>query len=405
MRLRFLLVGLLVLSLPALAAESASPDDTAKFLGGMPVSSNSPLAPLTHDRSWQGHANYFNLTFRRVEDRQLSRVRRWSKANINIHRPTLFYMFSGPDFLYANSFFPDETTYVLSGLEPVGAIPDLNKISGATVPRVLHSLEHSMASLLNLSFFITKHMKTELRASPVSGTLPLLYVFLARSGKTISDVSLVHLAANGDVVTQTKAEPPGAAQGVKITFSSSPGGPAQTLYYFSTNLANNGFKQSGFEQFCDKLGEGVALLKSASYLPHSGGFSDVRNFLLKKTVAIAQDDTGIPVRFFGADWQLRPFGNYLRPLGIFPHAYQPAMAQIFRQSGGLDFGVGYRWRPQQSNLLLAVKKGAAAEPPKPEAARPEPAKQEPPKAGAAPAVPPQGATTMPEPPKEAPKSP
>ena len=172
---------------------------------------------------------------------------------------------------------------------------------------------------------------------------------------------------------------------MKITFSSSPGGPAQTLYYFSTNLANNGFRKSGFEQFCDKLGEGVALVKSGSYLLHSGGFSDVRNFLLKKPVAIAQDDTGIPVRFFGPDWQLRPFGRYLRPLGIFPNAYQPGLAQIFRQGGALDFGVGYRWRPHELNLLLAIKKGAATQPVKPEPARTEPPKPEPPTESAKPA--------------------
>lgn len=35
------------------------------------------------------------------------------------------YMFSGPDFLYATSFFPNASTYVLAGLEPVGEIPDL----------------------------------------------------------------------------------------------------------------------------------------------------------------------------------------------------------------------------------------------------------------------------------------
>src|SRR5947209_2925840 len=381
MRVRFLLLSLLVLCFPALAAETASPDDTAKFLAGMPVSSNSPLAPLTRDRSWQAHANHFNSTFRRVEDRQMARVRRWAKANITLHRPTLFYMFSGPDFLYANGFFPDETTYVLSGLEPIGAIPDLSKIPGATMPYVLHTLDRSMTTLLNISFFITKQMKSELRASPVNGTLPLLYVFLARSGKTISDVSLVHLTETGDVVTQTKGESPGPAPGVKITFSSSPGGPAQTLYYFSTNLANNGFKKSGFEQFCDKLGEGFGLVKSASYLLHSGGFSDVRNFLLKKSAAIVQDDTGIPVGYFGSGWRLHPFGRYLGPIGIFPGKYQPELAQVFRQSGGLDFGVGYRRRPNESNLLLAVKKGASAELPKTEAPKAEPPKPEVPTEG------------------------
>jgi hypothetical protein len=372
----FFLAGLLVLSFPALAAEAASPDDTAKFLAGMPVSSGSPLADLAKERSWQAHANHFNLAFRRVEDRQLSRIRQWSKANIIIRRPTLFYMFSGPDFLYANAFFPDETTYVLSGLEPVGAVPELAKVPKGAMPHVLHAVGRSMSSLLNISFFKTRDMKTELRAGPVSGTLPVLYVFLARSGKTISEVSLVRVADNGEVVQHTRSDPAGAAQGVKITFSSSPGAPPQTLYYFSTNLANNGFKKSGFEQFCDKLGEGFGLVKSASYLLHSGGFSDVRNFLLKKSAAIVQDDTGIPVRYFGSDWQLHPFGRYLGPIGIFPGKYQPELAQVFRQHGSLEFGVGYRWRPNESNLLLAVKKGAPAELPKMESPKAEPPKPE-----------------------------
>jgi hypothetical protein len=391
MRLRFCLAGLLLLSVSSLAAaETASPDDTAKFLAGIPVSAGSPLAGLTKERSWQGHANHLNVTFRRVEERQLSRIRRWSKTNITIRRPTLFYMFSGPDFLYANSFFPDETTYVLSGLEPVGSVPDLSKIPTAAIPRALYSIDRSMSSLLNISFFITKHMKTELRASAVTGTLPVLYVFLARSGKTISDVSLVRLTEKGEAVTPTRSDPPGAAQGVKITFSSSPGGPSQTLYYFSTNLANNGFKKSGFEQFCDKLGEGFAFVKSASYLLHSGGFSDVRTFLLKKSAAIVQDDTGIPLHFFGPDWQLRPFGRYLGPISLFARNYQPGLAQVFRHGGAIDFGVGYRWRPNESNLLLAIKKGAAPEPPTATIPKAEPSKPDAPTA---------------DPPKEAPKSP
>jgi hypothetical protein len=383
MRFRLFLTGLLLLSVSTLAAaETASPDDTAKFLAGIPVSASSPLAALTKERSWQGHANHLDVTFRRVEERQLSRIRRWSKANITLRRPTLFYMFSGPDFLYANSFFPDETTYVLSGLEPVGSVPDLSKLPTAAIPRALHSIDRSMSSLLNLSFFITKHMKTELRASAVSGTLPVLYVFLARSGKTISDVSLVRLTENGEAVTPTRSDPPGAAQGVKITFSSSPGGASQTLYYFSTNLANNGFKKSGFEQFCDKLGEGFALVKSASYLLHSGGFSDVRTFLLKRSAAIVQDDTGIPLHFFGPDWQLRPFGRYRGPISLFARNYQPGLAQVFRHGDAIDFGVGYRWRPNESNLLLAVKKGGAPEAPTATIPTAEPAKPDPAKAKA-----------------------
>ena len=39
----------------------------------------------------------------------------------------MLYMFSGPDFLYATSFFPSASTYVLAGLEPVGDVPPLTE--------------------------------------------------------------------------------------------------------------------------------------------------------------------------------------------------------------------------------------------------------------------------------------
>ena len=38
-------------------------------------------------------------------------------------------MFSGPDFLYVDAFFRNRTTYVLSGLEPVGQVPAITDAS------------------------------------------------------------------------------------------------------------------------------------------------------------------------------------------------------------------------------------------------------------------------------------
>jgi hypothetical protein len=64
---------------------------------------------------------------------------------------------------------------------------------------------------------------------------------------------------------------------------------------------------------------------------------------------------------------------------VFPGKYQPELAQVFRQHGTLDFGVGYRWRPNESNLLLAVKKGAPVEPQRAEVPKAEPPKEEAPK--------------------------
>ncbi len=78
----------------------------------------------------------------------------------------MFYMFSGPDFLYANAFYPKATTYVLSALEPPGSVPDLAKLPRGGVGAALYNVERSLSSILSFSFFITKQMKIDLQRGP-----------------------------------------------------------------------------------------------------------------------------------------------------------------------------------------------------------------------------------------------
>ena len=98
---------------------------TAVYLA--PAQANSPLVPLTQDPTAKQVAAYFDTAFDNLDKGQLSKIRAWSAANLSTPKPVMFYMFGGPDFLYADAFFPNATTYVLSGLEPVGQIPDLLK--------------------------------------------------------------------------------------------------------------------------------------------------------------------------------------------------------------------------------------------------------------------------------------
>ena len=342
----------------AQSAEVASADDTARFLAGMPPSAGSPLAPLTKDPNWQQHAKSMDRAFASLEKRQVSRIRNWADANLASPRPTMFYMFSGPDFLYAEAFFSRATTYVLSGLEPSGPIPDL-QAQRRSIPATLASLQGSMRTLFDYSFFITHNMRNDLA---LQGTIPFLYVFLARAGKQIRGVSLVNIDGQGELQPEGPKSK-SAAHGVKIVFAGADG-REQTLYYFSTDLGNSGVKSSGFLTFCAKLGDGDSFVKSASYLMHKSEFSQVRDFLLNKSATILQDDSGIPLKFFDVKkWELTPFGNYLTPDPVFAaqNVYQTNMAELFRKghTKPIDFGVGYRWRPGESNLLLAVKRSAA----------------------------------------------
>ena len=91
-------------------------------------------------------------------------MRAFAKEYLPQQHDTMLYMFSGPDFLYATSFFPSATTYVLSGLEPVGDVPQLTSLPRGAVEGSLRNIEGSLATILNLSFFITKKMQTQLTA-------------------------------------------------------------------------------------------------------------------------------------------------------------------------------------------------------------------------------------------------
>ncbi|MBP0114058.1 hypothetical protein [Bradyrhizobium vignae] len=355
LRIAAVAFALLAAAVSCTHAAEVTFDDTARFLAGMQPSAESPLVPLTKDPGWQRHAKFFDGAFAQLEQRQLSKIRSWADVNLAAPRPTMFYMFSGPDFLYANAFYSKAGTYVLGALEPVGAVPDLTALPRGSVGAALYNVERSLGSILSFSFFITKQMKVDLHADQVNGTLPILYVFLARSGKTIRNVEMVALDNKGGMHAGGDNPGPNATRGVRISFAGSDG-ETRTLYYFSTDLSNSGARATGFLKFCETLGPGNSLLKSASYLLHSDNFTVVRDWLLANSATIIQDDSGIPLANYNArQWRFFPFGRYLGPIDEFPGRYQERYAELFTRAQPIDFGVGYRWRMHETNLLLAVK--------------------------------------------------
>ena len=293
----------------------------------MHPSPQSPLAPLTQERGWQQHAEILNAIWAGLDAHQLSKIRAWSQTNLTARKPVTYYPFSGPDFLYVDAFLPDSSTYILAGLEPAGHLPDILKLRPRSVAAELAKLRASLGTLLKMSYFITSEMSADLSASQLRGTLPLLYVFLARTGKTIHEVSFVDLAPDGSL--QSAADAKSGARGVKIVFSGNDAKP-RTLYYFRTDLSNRGVRTSGFLQFCAQFGIGDIFIKAASYLLHNAGFSTVRDFLLGSGASIVQDDTGIPVKYFQkAGWELRPFGRYVGPIPMFRGNYQSKLKDLF----------------------------------------------------------------------------
>jgi hypothetical protein len=339
---------------------AAGPNDVARFLAGMPVPENSPLAPLMRDPAWQEHSAFFEQEFSKLNQRQLQKLHAWQAIYLpetTQPAPVAFYMFSGPDFLYVDQLLPRASVYVLCGKESMGPPPDPLRI--ANLSGALGNLENAMKSSLNTTYFITKDMKIDLHEQNLNGVLPIIYAFIARADKSITNVTFGSLSSNGIFQESAPGKKGGSIPGVRINYTDNQLGNSQTLYYFTTDISDGGIKSTpGFLKFCQRFGIGSSFLKSSSYLMFEEGFATIRNFILEHSNRIVQDDSGIPLAYFDpAKWNLRLFGNYLGPIELFKQHYQLRLQELFQQSNPpLDFGFGYRWNYKEANLMVADRK-------------------------------------------------
>jgi hypothetical protein len=334
------------------------PNDTARFLAGMPISARSPLAPLTRDPAWQEHSAFFEKSFAKLNTRQLNKIHNWQDNYLPESKaptPVAYYMFSGPDFLYVDQFFPNASVYILCGKEAMGPPPDPLKITNLSA--AFQNLENAMNSALTTNYFITQEMKVRLNQQNLSGTIPIFYVFLARANKTIKNVTFISLDSGGNERISSPGS--GGTPGVKIEYRDNHSGRSQTMYYFTTDISDGGIGSSpGFMTFCQRFGVGMSFLKSASYLMFEGGFNRVRSFILDHSSIIVQDDSGIPIANFNRNkWNLRFFGTYNGPIELFRQHYQPGLRELFvlNNPPPLPIGFGYQWNPRKSGLIVAQR--------------------------------------------------
>jgi hypothetical protein len=96
----------------------------------------------------------------------------------------------------------------------------------------------------------------------------------------------------------------------------------------------------------------------------------MRRLILTQSVALLQEDSGIPYKYFDTmAWRVQLFGVYHQPIPLFRSKFQQDLWQAYRtySVGRLPFNIGYHTVPGQSNLLWAVRRDPqAALPPLPE---------------------------------------
>jgi len=284
---------------------------------------------------------------------RLNAMRGWGDSALGgVSTSTVFYPFSGPDVLYADTLFPDSKIILMAGLEPVGTMPELSKLeSEGKLNAYLSEVRTSLATILSASFFKTKDMKNDFNNEMVNGLLPAMIVFISREGHSIDNLQYVTLARDGTVHPRGSAS---GAPGVQISYD------GKTVLYFQTDLGNDGLRDNpGYIRLMKRLSPGVTYLKAASYLLYEDYFSSIRNAILDDSDGVVEDDSGIPFRYFDPkQWNVIPYGNYTGPIPLFAEHYQHDLADYYSKTShsSLPFGSGYKFVASVSSLLVAKKK-------------------------------------------------
>ncbi len=336
------------------ARASATLDDTARMLAGLSAQGVDAYADVRATAAWREHARKMDETWRGFESRHARPIRAWSAREISDlrHCSSVFYPFSGPDFLFADAFFPSAETFVLCGLESAEPLPDLTSLTMGDIATGLDGLRGALNNVMQYSFFITKDMRNDLQATRFRGVLPVILVFLARGGHSVETADTIKLDAAGNpALVKNNGS---AASGLMIRSRSGWGG-TKRVFYLRQDLSNAGIRPgSPFLSFVSSLGSPPAFTKSASYLMHEESFSGIRGFILQNCRALVQDPSGIPFRHFAsAGWDMRLYGGYQTTLDMFKEHVQPDLIEAYRNdSQPINFGIGYLYQPETTSLMV-----------------------------------------------------
>ena len=342
-------------------------NDVARYLAGLDLPAGSPLASRAADPRYREHARFMDDLWGKIEEGTVSKIGAWRRETLPpVKIGTAFYPLSGADFINLYTLYPKASRYLMIALEPPGDASHLLDFGSARMVEGLAPLRRGIYLYGVHNYFQSRVMYREMHNTLLPGTAPVLLIFMARLGLTVTGVENVLIDASGNLVPAGRA-PPGAAapgnRGVRIRFNGKGVRGAGELVYLSMRLRGDSADPSTPEgKFFGRIRNAGTLLKSAVYLLQDDRYVAFRDFILSRSSLIVQDDSGIAYGAFDAKWEIDLYGTYRPALGLRGCVvrYQHDLEEAYRKESRplpFKFGYGILVGPNQSNLMIARKKG------------------------------------------------
>ena len=353
-------------SLPE-TTESKQLQQKSLFLSGkLQADENSKLGKLTRTSFYatfrQRITKHWEQYNKEIQDPFIE----WKNKNVPEPKSkVVFYPFSGPDFPNAYTIYPKATTYIMIGLEAGGFEPDFESMNENQISRGLYELNGSLDTISRLNYFMTNSMKQDVSKSVFRGTAPVFLAYFGFLKVKPYSIKNFRLNDNGEIIYLTKEEiktNPNYREGLislDIDFIDPVDGTKKKLYFLSTNISNFGLKANpGTMKFLGKFGTFASTFKAASFLLHYDSFTDMKEFILKNSELMVMDDTGPPVKDLATNFNIKVFGRYTRPIGLWPEKVQKDLQKIHedQKPEKVKFKYGYGTADKQQHIMVVTRK-------------------------------------------------
>ena len=306
-----------------------------------------------------------------IIENRLSLITNWNQSILSRNKvsdsSSVFYPFSGADFIHAYYLYPKASEYFMSAIENIGDIVDVTKLNKVEFFEYVKDFDTVMRDIYMRSYFITKNMEEDFsKKTKINGVLPILLWSAAMTNHDIIHVKYFIVDSSFEKKYVDLSARNNNKLSVEIKLFDKTNNKFQLLNYYSADLSNNGLRNSSkslkfMKNYISDSSNGF--VKSASYLMHyDSTFSTIQQLVLNKNMYLVQDDTGVPFKKFDLNkWNIELYGVYEKPIKDFSETlYQKSLDDAYQNNkyykGGLKFSLGYHWSSKNQNQLVAIKK-------------------------------------------------
>jgi hypothetical protein len=279
----------------------------------------------------------------------------WSLAELPRISDTVFYPFSGPDFVTVYQLFPTAQRYVMMAMQNAERPLDLANIAPDLLEPSLGVLTSAWQHFGENGFYVTEYLEKYLYSTRANiGASTFIVSFLSLQGFEIERVVPIQVAADGTLQEMS----PDTPRWRSVRIQASKQGKPIIIDYLKIDLSNAGLQATPENlTLINTLTTNPVLFKAASHLPQNVGFNVIANQVLAQSPLIVQDETGLSYSTLIRAHQVALFGKFVVAHHAFT-SYHTDLAKAFAQRDDikpLNFRFGY-FKNGNYALMVAARK-------------------------------------------------